>query len=173
MQVPVTWVLKSLPLENNPHRPQRFLGRCHGDTRSSPRGGLDTRRWQWGGIPRAHGSDWTVVLRMGETAWDLGKSACFSFKGRPQKKALRCHVWEETQVNPAVTEDGGDGAARPQRGWRRPSPWAWGSTQPSFLWVSAYLPTEDVIQDLSHNHYRYPFKFNLIGWSIIFWRIIV
>lgn len=37
----------------------------------------------------------------------------------------------------------------------------------------SYLPTEDVIQDLSHNHYRYPFQFNLISGSIIFWRVIV
>lgn len=44
---------------------------------------------------------------------DLGKSACFPFKGKPRKKALGCHVWQEMQVKPAVTEDGGDAAARP------------------------------------------------------------
>lgn len=40
-------------------------------------------------------------------------------------------------------------------------------------WVPPYLPTEDVIQDLSHNHYRYPFKFNLVSGAVIFGRIIV
>lgn len=43
---------------------------------------------------------------MGETAWDLGKPACFSFKGRPRKKALRCHVQQETQVKSAVKMEG-------------------------------------------------------------------
>lgn len=50
---------------------------------------------------------------------------------------------------------------------------SWEASAVSGAWVSPYLPTEDVIQDLSHNHYRYPFKFNLISGSVIFWRIIV
>lgn len=95
---------------------------------------------------------------------DLGKSACF--QGQTPEESARV---------PRVAGDASQ--ARSDGRWRgrgcSASPWAWGSTQSSFLWVSAYLPTEDVIQDLSHNHYRYPFKFNLIGWSIIFWRIIV
>lgn len=48
-----------------------------------------------------------------DKAWDLGKLACFSFKGRPRKKALGCCVGQETPVKPAVMQDGGDGAARP------------------------------------------------------------